>query len=60
VKVIPPGKKMSMPLGLLFCLLFERGPRVAWATLNFHFSVFIPMSWVTGPSHGSGFYVVKP
>ena len=35
VKVIPPGKKMSMPLGLLFCLLFETGPHQVAHILSF-------------------------
>lgn len=58
MKVVTPGKKMTMPLGLLLCLLFERGPQVTWAALNFQFSAFAPTSWVIGLSHGAGFYVV--
>lgn len=58
MNVVTPGKKMAMPLCLLFCLLFERGPQVAWAALNFQFSAFDSVSQVIGLSHGAGFYVL--
>lgn len=32
--MVTPGKKVFMPLSLLFGLLFER-TQVAWPTLNF-------------------------